>query len=255
MLRRSVAPGILLVGVMIATLTLACGSPAPNPAPGMNGQEQQADEATPQDQRPPTERDPDDGYTLEVPTEQVGEHLEPTLLEVSVDLLLEASEDEIVAALPMRAKASTGKLFQPSGDSPTQESFWLHIFTDRSQQDATDWVKHLASQEPAVAGFLTPHHEVFDAVFRPAPVVGDASVWIELRHGHSNGCWRSDLLVFAQDGYVVLLKNAIEVTGETSDAGLPASGASRCENPEAPAPLTDLELIAGIISERLYLSR
>lgn len=254
MLRRRFAPGLLWVGVIAAALTLACGDSNPPPPASANG----GPETSPpiEMDEPPLEEepDPDAAYTLEVTVADVGEHLEPTDFWAPVPSWLEASVDEVVAALPARARASAGKLFQPSVDSPTQEVFWLHVISDRSRQDAIDWVKHLASQDPSLARILTPrNHQVFRAAFRPAPVVGDVSVWIELLHGHDNGCWRSDLLVFAQDSLVILLRNGIEVTREVDNAAQQsARGAALCMAPEAVAPLTDLNSIARIISDRLY---
>ena len=255
MLRRRVGSGALWVGALVAALALACGDSAPEPQPETGGQTSVPPIEQP-DPEPDPEASPDDGYTLEVPIEDVGEHLAPTEFEASVASLLEASADGVVAALPARAKASVGKLFQPSVDSPTQESFWLHVFTDQSTQDAIDWVKHLGSQDPSLARFLSPHLEVFQARFRPVPVVGDASVSVELLHGHSNGCWRTDLLVFAQDGLVVLLRNAIEVTREDEgSAQSSARGVALCKEAGAVAPLTDIDAIARAISERLYSDR
>lgn len=238
----------------VAALTLACSDSEPVPAPDENGG---MDPPPPVEvEEPPSDEEPDPGgaYTLEVPVEDVGEHLEPTEFWAPVPSWLEASTDAMVAALPARARASTGKLFQPSDDSPTKEVFWLHVISDRSRQEAIDWVKHLASQDPSLARILTPrNHDVFGAAFRPAPVVGDVSVWIELLHGHDNGCWRSDLLVFAQDGLVVLLANGIEITREVDSVDQQgASGAALCSEPEGVAPLTDLNSIARVISDRLY---
>lgn len=253
-LRRTFAPGMLWVGAIVAALTLACGDSEPVPPAVENGGSDALPPVEVEDPPPDEDPDPSGAYTLEVPVEDVGEHLEPTELWAPVPLLLEASADTVVAALPARARASTGKLFEPSVDSPTEEVFWLHVISDRSRQDAIDWVKHLASQDPSIARILTVrNHEVFSAAFRPAPVVGDVSVWIELLHGHDNGCWRSDLLVFAQDGYVVLLRNGIEITREVDSAAQPvARGAGLCTEPGAVAPLTDLNSIAHVISDRLY---
>ena len=256
MLRRTFAPGVLWVGLVVAALALACGDSGPEQPPTDNGGQTPASQSDQPDLQPDPEATADDGYTLEVPIEHVGEHLVPTEFEASVASLLEASADGVVAALPARAKASVGKLFQPSVDSPTQESFWLHVFTDQSKQEAIDWVKHLGSQEPGLARFLSPHLEVFQAQFRPVPVVGDASVSIELLHGHSNGCWQTHLLVFAQDGLIVLLRNAIEVTREDDGSAQSSGrGVALCEEPGVVAPLTDIDAIARAISERLYSDR
>ncbi len=239
---------------MVAALTLACGDSEPTTPPTDNAGQEQSPPIEVEEPPPEQEPNPDAALTLEVPVEDVGEHLEPTDFWAPVPSWLEASADEVVAALPARARASAGKLFQPSVDSPTQEVFWLHVISDQSRQGAIDWVKHLASQDPSIARILTPrNHQVFRASFRPAPVVGDVSVWIELLHGHDNGCWRSDLLVFAQDGLVVLLRNGIEITREVDSAAEQAArGSALCAEADAVAPLTDLNSIAHVISERLY---
>lgn len=252
--RRTIGPGLLWVCAIAAALTLACGDSEPLPAPTENGGTEPPPPVEAEDPPPDEEPDPGGAYTLEVPVEDVGEHLEATEFWAPVPSWLEASADPVVASLPARARASTGKLFQPSDDSPTKEVFWLHVISDRTRQDAIDWVKHLASQDPSLARILTPrNHDVFGAAFRPAPVVGDVSVWIELLHGHDNGCWRSDLLVFAQDGLVILLANGIEITREIDSAAQQAArGAALCSEPEAVAPLTDLNSIARVISDRLY---
>lgn len=264
MARRLLVVGWLGIAAMLVVVGLACSEGEPVPDPDDNGQSPPGQEEQVTDLPEEEEAEPDEGYTLEVPIEYVGEHLEPTEIEASVDLLLEASEDATIAALPGRAKGSTGKLFQPSVDSPTQESFWLHVFTDQSPTDAIDWVEHLRSQPPELSRFLSPHLEIFQAAFLGDPAVGDASVSIELLHGHSNGCWRTNLLVFAQDGIVVLLRNAIEVTRESDDATHGAtqgstqavgSGADLCVGPDELAPLTDIVTIAKAISDRLYSDR
>ncbi len=245
---------MLWLCAITAALTLACSDSEPVSPPTENGRTDPPPPVEMEEPMPDEEPDPGGAYTLEVPVEDVGEHLEATEISVPVPSWLEASADVVVASLPGRARASTGKLFQPSDDSPTKEVFWLHVISDRTRQDAIDWVKHLASQDPSLARILTPRNrEVFGAAFRPAPVVGDVSVWIELLHGHDNGCWRSDLLVFAQDGLVILLANGIEITREIdSVAHQAARGAALCSEPEAVAPLTDLNSIARVISERLY---
>lgn len=246
---------------IIVALCAACGEPSPGPPNPDNGQQQSPSEEAEvnglQTDPPQADVDPDGGYTLEVPIEYVGEHLEPTKHDVPVDSWLEASGDQTLAALPGRARGSVGTLFQPSASSATQESFWMHVITDRSKQDAIDWIKYLASQEPGSTRFHIPRqHEVFQASFLPAPLIGDASVSIELLNGHYGGCWRTELLVFAQDGYIVMLRNGIEVTREEEEDAQPAGrGAARCQEPDLVPSLTDIDTIAQAISERLYADR
>ena len=228
--------------VVIALTIGACGEPEPPDGAGPNGAQQET-EAESERQNGSAE-DANGGFTLEVP---IGQHLESTEIEVGLQFWLEASEDPVVAALPGRAEASVGVLYQPSLDSPTGETFWIHVYTDRSRDDAIDWVRHLASQPPSLARIIVPQHELFDASFREAPIVGDASVLIELQHGHSGGCWQSALLVFAQNGVIVFMKRVIEVTRE----GAAGSGAASCDDSEAIAPLTDVNAIAQSISEQL----
>ena len=229
----------------VAIAAAACGGPDPPPRAEGNGQTDQVDPENPSQSQ--LNVMPDRGFTLEVPFDAIGGHLEATEIEVGLRFWLEASEDEQVAALPGRAKASVGVLFQPSLDSPTEETFWIHVYTDQSREMAIDWVRHLASQPPALARIIVPQHELFDAGFREAPNVGDASVLIELHHGHSAGCWRSALLVFAQNGVIVFMKSVIEVT-RTNAVG---AGAATCDDSNAIAPLTDINRIAFAFSEQL----
>ncbi len=234
--------GLLGALVAIALAADACGEPEqPDGAVPNEGQQETEVESELQNG---SAGDANGGFTLEVP---IGRHLESTEIEVGLQFWLEASEDPIVAALPGRAEASVGVLYQPSLDSPTGETFWIHVYTDRSRDDAIDWVRHLASQPPSLARIIVPQHELFDASFREAPIVGDASVLIELHHGHSGGCWQSALLVFAQNGVIVFMKRVIEVTRE----GAAGSGAASCDNSEAIFPLTDVNGIAHSISEQL----
>lgn len=239
--------GVLLsLGVLLcAALVAGCGGSGQSTPPEANGQGGQVDAETPNQSQ--LDEMPDRGFTLEVPFDAIGGHLEATEIEVGLRFWLEASEDVQIAALPGRSKASVGVLFQPSLDSPTEETFWIHVYTDQSREMAIDWVRHLASQPPALARIIVPQHELFEASFRQAPNVGDASVLIEMHHGHGAGCWRSALLVFAQDGVIVFMKSVIEVT-RTDALG---AGAATCDDSDEIAPLTDINRIAFAFSEQL----
>ncbi len=229
-----------------ALLSLGCGDPGQSPL--AQDIEQSGDDARDNGAEAETRPLPEQGFTLEVPFDAIGGHLEATQIEVGLQFWLEASEDPQIAALPGRAKASVGALYQPSLSSPTEETFWIHVYTDESPDSAINWVRHLASQPPSLARIIVPQHELFDARFREAPNVGDASVLIELHHGHSAGCWRSALLVFAQKGVIVFMKSVIEVTLDPAAAG---GGASICDDSGDIAPLTDINRIAIAISEQL----
>jgi hypothetical protein len=191
---------------------------------------------------------------LRVTSEDVGAHLEEKSYAAGLPSWLEASEDRTLSSLPGRALASSGIAFSPSDDSPTEETLWLHVFTDQSKEAATEWVKYVASQPPQLAGVIVPHHELFDASFLPAPLVGDASVAVELFRGHSGICVRSTLLVFAQERVLVFLFNSIEITRDVVDSartnaggGLPA----HCDAQAVAGRLTDIDAIAHLISGRL----
>ncbi len=247
--RWLIAAGLIaIVSLMTATVSACNGNgQQPDPTP-------QVDPPTGQ---PPLDLpvtqvlNPIEGFTLEIPDEVVGDHLESTGISVPLDLLLQEADDQLVSALPRRREESVGLLYQPTLDSPTQETFWVHVITDRSQQAATDWVKYLASQPPTLMGFIVPHPELFSAEFRPTPVVGDAAVSIRLISGHSGGCWLSELLVFAQRNALVFLKNAIEITSQDGNA----EGGGQCDETRAQSQLTDIDAIARLISERLSTPR
>ncbi|MYB23418.1 MAG: hypothetical protein F4066_03630 [Chloroflexi bacterium] len=231
--------------IVVACVAAACGDAQPTDGSDSNGDAQVTETENGDQAEPASEAN--GGLTLEVPRHRIGRHLEPTEIEVGLQFWLEASEDSIVAALPGRAEASVGVLYQPSLDSPTGETFWIHVYTDRSREDAIEWVRHLASQPPSLARIIVPQHELFDARFREAPIVGDASVLIELHHGHSGGCWQSALLVFAQNGVIVFMKSVIEATREGAAGG----GGASCADSGSISPLTDITGIAEAISEQL----
>ena len=243
--RWLVLAGLIAIAAWAAAMAAACNGDVQPPEPDQVDQTQT--EQPPPDQSTPSTLQPSTGFTLEVPDEVVGEHLEATGISVPLDLLLQESDDAEVGALPQRAKASVGLLYQPTLDSQTQETFWFHVITDESEQAAVDWVKYLASQPPSLMRFIAPHPDLMSAEFRPTPVVGDAAVSIQLISGHSGGCWLSELLVFAQRNALVFLKNAIEITAQEGNV----EGPALCDETRAQFQLTDIDAIARLISERL----
>ena len=194
---------------------------------------------------------------LTITSADVGTHLEEKSYAAGLPSWLEASEDRTLSSLPGRSLTSSGIAFSPSGESPTGETLWLHVFTDQSEESAADWVKYVASQQPDLAGVIVPHHRLFAASFLPAPLVGDASVAIELYRGHSGICVRSALLVFAQGRDLVFLFTSIEIT--TDDDGSTQTGTriglpAHCDRSAGDQRLTDINAIARLISERLSAS-
>ena len=247
--------GLLGLVASGALVLAACGDNGDVGNPDPSGPEPQVDqqpETTDQPVQPAgdTVRE----RVLTVTSEDVGAHLEPRSYAAGLPSWLEASEDMMLSSLPGRALAVSGIAFSPSDDSPTEETLWLHVFTDVSEASSADWVKYLASQPPQLASVIVPHHELFDAEFLPAPVVGDASVVIELFHGHSGICVRSALLVFAQGPVLVFLFNSLEITSATAGSQTPQSDGTippHCEVERASDRLTDISAIAQLISDRL----
>ena len=240
----------ILIGLTVSAvlaLVVACGGDAEDsdgaqPVTPVNGSE---DDLEGVGAIPPNAE-----LVLVINSEDIGAHLVPTGHAVDLGYLLESSDDPHVVALPLRATADSGQFFEPSLDSPTDESFWVHVFTDVSEEAAREWVQYVAAQPPSLAHLIVPHHDLFDAGFQTAPAVGEAAVSIALLHGHSGGCWRSDLAIFAQAGAIVFLRNSIEVPRLTASG---ASGASEgpCDSEHAPESLSDINAIAELISERL----
>ena len=193
---------------------------------------------------------------LNLKSEDVGAHLEKKTYAAGLPSWLEASDDPMLAALPARAFASSGVVFSPSDESPTGETLWVHVFNDESEAMASDWVRYMASQPPTLVGVIVSHHELFGADLLPEPQVGDASVAIELFHGHSDICLYSTLLVFAQEHVLVFLFNSIEVTRATDDAAQAENGRGlplHCNVAAAMNGLTEITAIAALISERLSM--
>ena len=239
----------LMAGCLIAVT--ACGGERPGP---------------PDQSQPPTPAEQQDGdgqpqsqpdgemvreRVLTVTSDDVGAHLEPRSYAAGLPSWLEAAEARELSTLPGRALAVSGIAFSPSDDSPTEETLWLHVFTDESEESAVDWVKYVGSQPPELMSIIVPHHELFAASFLPAPVVGDISIAIELYHGHGGICVRSSLLVFAQERVLVFLFNSIEITGQRPDTQAEGALPAHCEVRQVASRLTDINAIAQLISERL----
>ncbi len=185
-----------------------------------------------------------------------GEHLVETDLEVGLDSWLEILDDPILSDLPRRSFDASGTFYDPSDESTTDESFWLHVFADESAESGLAWIKHLASQPPELASFIVPRHDVFEASFGPTPPVGAASVSLELLHGHSGGCWRSEVVIFVQLNLVIFLKSAIEITRDspTTTADQAVAGALRqCDASKSASQITDIDAIAYKIFSQLIV--
>ena len=240
----------------LAVVVAACDSEAEPFRPGPPQPEQQSelvgggDDPNPQPSWQPRIRE------LILTSDDVGSHLEGQQYEANLRSWLESSEDSKIADLPKRvpAEASSGIVFSPSQESVTDETLWVHVFTDQSVQLAIDWVEHVASGSAQVASVVVPRLQLFGASFLPAPSVGAVSVSIEMLYGHSNNCWHSVLLMFAQEGVLVFLLSSIEITREedgsteaASDDGLPL----HCNVAATTNRLTDVDAIAWLISERL----
>ncbi|MDE2986837.1 MAG: hypothetical protein OXT70_02140 [Chloroflexota bacterium] len=252
------SPVGLVVGCLILfTVTLLFSSCGDDDS-SVPDQPQTVPEVQEEDVDPPVVEQPAEQTVRErqltVTSADVGAHLEEKSYAAGLPSWLEASEDRSLSSLPGRSLTSSGIAFSPSDESPTGETFWLHVFTDQSEESAADWVKYVASQPPDLAGVIVPHHRLFASSFLPAPLVGDASVAIELYRGHAGICVRSALLVFAQGRDLVFLFTSIEIT---TDDTAPADGGGRiglpahCDESAVDTRLTDLNAIAELISERL----
>ena len=209
---RLVALG-LVVG--LAIWLAACGEPAPLV------------------QQPPAQLEPELPPTqvLVLSEDDLGGHLKATEWAAGVMEWIAELQDPTLSALPRRALWNDGRIFVPSADSPSGETFWLHVFTDESPQSAQAWVRYLASLPPdAVLNFTSPEHRLVEAVYIDPPNVGSAALAVELLHGNAGGRFRTEVIVFAQQAAIVILRN------------------SRSESRPA---LTDLPTIATQISARL----
>lgn len=202
--------------VLLAIVWLAgCGGQAP-----VAPQEQTL--APPAD--PPTQ-------VLVLTEADVGRHLKATDWAVGVMEWIGELQDPTLAALPRRALWNDGRIFVPTAESASGETFWLHVFTDQSAEQAEAWVRYLAAQPPSAAlGFTSPEHRLFEAVRAEPPQLEGAALALRLLHGNAGGRYRTDLIVFAQGAAIVILCN------------------TRAEDRP---PLTVLPAIAELITERL----
>lgn len=243
----------LIVGGLIGVAIAGCGNGSDGSSPGLPNPDEQR-QADAQAQPSQSEEQVVREREFTITSADVGAHLEEKSYEVGLPYWLEASGEPELAALPARALASSGIFFSPSPESTTEETLWLHVFTDESDDSAVDWVQFVASAPESLASAIVWHHELFAARLIPAPLVGDDSVSVEMFHGHSGLCLRSGLLIFAQERVLVFLFNSIDITIATDgpqpapgDDGIPA----QCAVGGAVKRLTDNDAIALVISERL----
>ena len=212
------AAALLTTLILVAATAIwlaACSEPAP-PV--------QQQPAQPEPEPPPTQ-------VLVLSESDLGGHLKATEWAAGVMEWIAELQDPTLAALPRRALWNDGRIFVPAADSPSGETFWLHVFTDESPQSAQAWVRYLASLPPdAVLNFTSPEHRLVEAVYTDPPNVGSAALAVELLHGNAGGRFRTEVIVFAQQAAIVILRN------------------SRAESRRA---LTNLRTIATQISARL----
>lgn len=204
---------VLALGMIVA----ACDGGAIAPPP-------QAEPVAPRSQRqvPP----------LELPAEELGEHLELSQFKVGLMEGLAVLQDPILSALPGRKLDDDGRIYNATAGSQTGETFWMHVVIDVSAGSARDWVQHLAALPSGTAlSFTRPSHDLVEADSRLLPSLGSMALFVDLLHGHSGGRWRTELIVFAQEEAIVFL------------------GSSRRE--QWPTML-DLEAIAQRLSSRLF---
>ena len=227
--------GAALALALAVLLGCGCGDEPAPPLPPQQTQQIEPDEQAQvpaeSSNSPQQETPAPPVLTIDLTAADVGPHLEETTLLAGLPLDLAEMSDPVLSDLPQRARASTGKLMQPSSQAETGETFWMHVFSDRSTQSATEWVLHLAALPAGTAlAFTSPQHQLFESKFRPLPELGDAAVSVELLHGHEGGRWLTQLVVFAQDGAIVFVKSSRR---------------------EEFAALTDVDAVASLISERL----
>ena len=226
--------GAALALVLVALLGGGCGG-EPTPPPPQQAQQSEPDDQSPAQagsSNPAQQETPAPPVlTIDLTAADIGPHLEETTLLAGLPLDLAEMSDPVLSDLPQRARASAGKLMQPSSQAETGETFWMHVFSDLSAQSATEWVQHLAGLPAGTAlAFTSPQHQLFESRFRPLAALGDAAVSVELLHGHEGGRWLTQLVVFAQDGAIVFVKSSRR---------------------EEFAALTDVDAVASLISERL----
>lgn len=239
--------GLLLALAALTFWSVSCGDDGMDSTPEPPQQQSQEEQITQQQEAPLRER------VLEIPEDVVGAHLTKQPIEAGLSDWLLAARDPVLAELPERALFASGNLYSAASDSPTNETFWLHIYTDDTFDGATQWVEYVAAQSPAeddsLPRELVRHHDRYTAMALPDPGIGDASLAVQLLHGHSGICVRSQLIVFAQDGVIVFLFTSIEITGESSaTAQTPSGAADNCDISLADAVLTDTISIARWIS-------
>ena len=116
----------------------------------------------------------------------VGRHLKATDWAVGVMEWIGELQDRTLAALPRRALWNDGRIFVPTAESASGETFWLHVVTDQSAEQAEAWVRYLAAQPPSAAlGFTSPEHRLFEAVRAEPPQLGGAALAVRLLHGNA----------------------------------------------------------------------
>ena len=207
------------VAAVLAAAALAACRDDPPPAPPQQQQiEQPAQEA------PPVQ-------VLTLSAAELGGHLEATEWVAGVMEWIAELQDPALSALSSRALWNDGRIFIPTADSPSGETFWLHIFTDVSAESARAWLEYLALQPPSTAlSFTSPEHDLIEALAVAPPPLGSAALAVRLLHGNAGGRYRTEVIVFAQSAAVVFL----------------------CNSRRAAAPrLTNLPQIATLISNRL----
>ena len=213
--RAAARLALLTLTVWLAVWLVACNDPAPAVQPPP----------------PPQQPEPPPTQVLVLSEDDVGDHLKATEWAVGVVEWIAELQDPTLAALPRRALWNDGRIFVPAADSPSGETFWLHVFTDESAQSAQAWVRYLASLPPdAVLNFTSPEHRLVEAAYTDPPRLGSAALAVQLLHGNAGGRFRTEVIVFAQDAAIVILRN------------------SRAEHRP---PLTNLPAIADTISTRL----
>ena len=245
------AARLLLILSVLCLWISACGDDAAQTA----GQPESPAGQSQQEQ-PDVEQSPLRERVLDIPTAVIGEHLVRQPIEAGLSDWLLASRDPVLAELPRRARFASGNLYSAAADSPTGETFWLHIFTDDTFAGARQWVEYAAAQDPSddgsLARELVRHHERYAASRVEPPQLGEAATAVELLHGHSGICVRSHLLVFAQDGVVIFLFASIEITGEPDQSvQMPSGAADNCDLSRAAGALTETRSIGRWISDWL----
>lgn len=247
---------LLVLSAVCLWITACGGGEAQTAEQSESPQDQQQVQVQGQEEQSDAEESPLRERVLDIPAAVIGDHLVRQPIEAGLSDWLLASRDPVLAELPERARFASGNLYSAAADSPTGETFWLHIFTDETFEGAMQWVEYAAEQDPSddgsLARELVRHHERYAASRLETPELGEAALAVELLHGHSGICVRSHLLVFAQEGVVMFLFASIEITGEPNPSlRMPSGAADNCDIARAAAALTDNRSIARWISEWL----